>query len=463
MSVAPATTISRLSSSERLDMSVPQSIASLSRRWRPELASILALRIWQALGGLVSTLLAVHYLTPALQGWYYSFLSVASLYTLFDLGLSTVLLQVAAHSFVGLRWASGNRLEGEHTERFRSLLGKSVRWYAVAAIAFFALLLPGGWAFFSEKASADIVWRPCWLALCTFTAGGLVVLPFLAVLEGSGQIAQVYSVRLATAVLGSLACWTTLATGGRLWATAMTPAMALGVPLIWLACRHRPLVALARDDPGQGYRWRDEVWPLQWRLGLNWLCAYLLTQIYTPYLFYIQGAVVAGQFGLSLTVVNTIALVSQSWLMRRVPAMAQAVAVRDWRRLDRLFWSDFGMTLGVFASGCAALLGLARLIAGLPIAHRLLPLPQLAGLVVFAFAAQLVGGLALQLRSFRREPLVWLNLCATAITVPAALYAARHYSSAGLVAALASINVVLTLPAGIAIWYRCNRHWRATP
>lgn len=443
-------------------MSVSESSAWLTRRWSPELVSILALRGWQAGAGLVSTLLAVHYLTPELQGWYYSFLSVASLYTLFDLGLSTALLQLAAHAFVGLRWTRGNRLEGARVQHFQALLGKAVRWYAIAAFVFLVLLLPGGWFFFLTKTSPGIAWAACWLTLCTLSGGGLLVLPFLALLEGSGQISQVYGIRFVTAVLGSLACWAAFVAGGRLWATTMAPTMALCVPLAWLALRHRPLIALACDRPDANYRWRDEVWPLQWRLGLNWLCASLVAQLNTPLLFYTQGAVVAGQYGLSVTVVNMIAVASQSWLLRRIPAMAQAAAKRDWRRLDGLFWRDFGATLGAFAFGAAALLGLVRLIADQPVAHRLLPWPQLVGLVVIAFAAQVMGGLAIQLRSFKREPLVWLNLFVTSVTLPAALYAARHYSSAGLIAVLAGANVALGLPIGIGIWYRCNSQWRTS-
>lgn len=439
-----------------------QLISSFTVRLRQDLALILALRVWQASAGLVTTVLAVHYLTPELQGWYYSFLSVAALYTLFDLGLSTVLVQVAAHSFVGLRWTNGNALEGSRQTHFRSLLAKSVRWYAIAALAFIGLILPGGWAFFASKTSAEMSWMSCWLVLSLLSAGGLLFLPFLSMVEGSGQIAQVYSVRLATSVLGSLTCWITFASGGGLWAVVTTPAMALCIPLLWLASFHRPLVAMARDTPNKDYRWSEEIWPLQWRLGINWLCGYLLTQINTPLLFHAQGAVVAGQFGLSLTVVNTIGLISQSWILRRVPGMAQAAASRDWRRLDQLFWRDFGVSLGVFVAGATAVIGLVTLFAEYAAVHRLLPWPQLLGLFVFGFISQFIGGLALHLRSFRREPLVWLNLFAALITVPASFYAARHYSSAGVIAVIASVNVIVNLPAGMIIWRRCNSIWRAT-
>jgi O-antigen/teichoic acid export membrane protein len=231
---------------------------------------------------------------------------------------------------------------------------------------------------------------------------------------------------------------------------------------VWLWRDHRPLVAIALDNPGQTYRWRDEIWPLQWRLAINWLCGYLLTQINVPILFHTHGPVVAGQFGLSMTIVNTIGLVSQSWLLRHVPGMAQAAALRDWRLLDRLFWRNFGVTLGVFAAGATGFVGVVWRMADLPVVHRLLPWPQLLALAVFTFTSQFIGGLALHLRSFRREPFVWLSLFGTLITVPAAFFATRHYSSAGLVAVLAAANVALNLPVGIALWHRCNSMWRAT-
>jgi hypothetical protein len=433
------------------------------RRMPRDLLLVLSQRLWQAGAGLVTTVLAVHFLSPELQGWYYSFLSVAALYTLFDLGLSTVLVQVAAHTFAGLRWDKGFSVHGEAKAagHFNALVGRASRWYVISAVAFAALLLPGGLVFFGSKTGAAPHWLAQWITLCSVTAAGLIFMPFLSVLEGTGRIIEVYALRLVTAVCGSLAAWAMLATGESLWATAMVPTATLLIPGAWLVRCRRGLIATAWRTAGRDFVWRREVWPLQWRLAINWLCGYLLTQINTPVLFHTQGAVVAGQYGLSLTVVNTIGLVSQSWLTRRVPAMARAAALRDWPSLDRLFARDFAVSSAVAVAGAAATLAAYGLLLSHTVyVRRLLPFWELAGLFGFMLANLLIGGLSTHLRSHRKEPLMPLIATTTLISTPVMIWAATQYSSAGLVAVLATLNICVNLPISVVIWRYCNRIWR---
>lgn len=425
-----------------------------------DLLLVLSQRIWQAGAGLVTTVLAVHFLSAELQGWYYSFLSVAALYTLFDLGLSTVLVQVAAHAFAGLRWSASFAVEGEAAAHFHALVGRASRWYIVSAIAFAVVLLPGGLLFFGSKAGAAMHWLAPWIVLCLVTAAALVFMPFLSILEGTGRLTEVYAIRLVTAVFGSLAAWAALAAGKSLWATTMAPTATLLVPAVWLIRYRRGLIATAWRTVGREFAWRREVWPLQWRLAVNWLCGYLLTQINTPVLFHTQGAVVAGQFGLSLTIVNTISLVAQSWLTRRVPAMARAAAHRDWPVLDRLFARDFAVTSTVAVVGAAATLVAYRLLLHTAYVHRVLPFWELTALLGFMLANLMIGGLSIHLRSYRKEPLMPLIATTTLISTPLLIWSAVQYSSAGLVAVLAAINIGVNLPIAVVIWRRCNRTWR---
>jgi len=425
-----------------------------------DLLLVLSQRLWQAGAGLVTTVLAVHFLSAELQGWYYSFLSVAALYTLFDLGLSTVLVQVAAHAFAGLQWNADFSVEGEAATHFRALVGRASRWYLVSAIAFAALLLPGGLLFFGSKAGAAPHWLAQWIVLCGVTAAGLVFMPFLSVLEGTGRITEVYALRLVTAICGSLAAWGMLSAGGTLWATAMVPTATLVIPAGWLIFYRRKLIVTAWHTVGRNFAWRQEVWPLQWRLAINWLCGYLLTQVNTPVLFHTQGAVVAGQFGLSLTIVNTIGLVAQSWLTRRVPAMARAAALHDWPTLDRLFGRDFAISSVVAVAGAAAILAAYGLLAHTAYIHRVLPFWEFAALLGFMLANLLIGGLSTHLRSYRKEPLMPLIAATTLVSTPVVIWAAVRYSSAGLVAVLAVVNICVNLPIAAVIWRHCNRIWR---
>ena len=89
---------------------------------KTDLVILLTQRLWQALSGVLTIVLVAHFLTPELQGWYYSFISIAALYTLFDLGLSLVIIQITAHLFVGLNWGHKGRPEGNRPHQFQNRL-----------------------------------------------------------------------------------------------------------------------------------------------------------------------------------------------------------------------------------------------------------------------------------------------------------------------------------------------------
>lgn len=434
-----------------------QSILSL------DLLVILSLRLWQAAAGLITTLLAVHFLSAEEQGWYYSFISVAALYTLFDLGLSTVLVQISAHGFSHAKWGDDHQVEGPGQAYCKALIGRSCHWYGIMAIMFWITLLPGGYLFFSAQHSISISWHLQWLVLCSATAVGLLAIPFLAILEGSGQLTAVYSIRMAQAVCGSLLCWTAFMLHAGLWATVMAPAMGVLLPCGWLLLKRRGLVTTALKNRQANFNWGGEVWPLQWRLGINWLCSYLLTQINIPLLFHMQGPVIAGKLGLSLAIVNTLGLVSQSWLTRKVPAMANAVARQDWATLDDIFKRNYAFSVMVFlGAGSLVLL----FIMGFPHLHfvqRLLDLPDFAGLLAFVLANHLIGGLTLQLRSFKREPFIRLIILSTLVAVPAIILATSIYSARGMIVVLDMIYIFVNLPVAWWLWRKYNHQWREAP
>ncbi|NHC08160.1 hypothetical protein [Azonexus fungiphilus] len=428
---------------------------------RSPLFFILSLRLWQGGAGLLTTLLILRFLTPELQGWYYSFLGVAALYTLFDLGLSAVLLQVSAHTAVGLHWGVKYSPCGGSAAKFSALLGKAVRWYVLMAIVFLLLVLPGGYWFFSQQNVSTVAWHWPWLALCLFTAGSMVAMPFLSVLEGAGQILVVYRVRLVQAVLGSLCCWYLLVVGAELWATVMVSMLAVLCTSGWLLVRARSLLALAWAESGVLYDWRNEVWPLQWRLGVSWLCSYMITQINIPILFHMKGAVLAGQFGLSLTVVNTLGLISSSWIARHIPVMAQAVVEKNWKQIDDIFFRDLGLSIVVFAVGAMILLFGYLLIDGSPLVTRFLPFWPFVGLFVYTFVNLLVAAWATYLRSFRREPLLLPMVFCTLLIVPGVLVATHWYSINGMIAVLDGVYLFVLLPVSWTIWRRCKIDWRS--
>ncbi len=413
----------------------------------------------------MTILLLTHFLTPIQQGWYYSFLSLAALYTLFDLGLSIVLVQFSAHLFINIKWLGKGRVAGENEKQFLSLVGQSLRLYLLLGLAFSFLMIPAGLYFFSQKESLAglliIEWQWPWIALVIATAINILALPFLALVEGSGRVVEAYGVRLLQGVLGSIGCWVVLSRGGGLLASAMIPAMGFFVALTWLICRQPVLLVNAWRSRNTEIKWLGEIWPLQWRIGLSWLSGYLLTQIYTPILFYYQGAEVAGQMGLSLTIANMLGLLAQSWVARRVPIMAQAAGRKDWRLLDAVFAQDFIVSMLAFIVGALLLCGLHYYFLEKTLyVNRVLSFWPFVGLMSIVFFNNINGALAAQLRSFRKEPLVWVSLIGALVSVPTVFLAASYYSAEGVVAAILSIQLLFILPVSVYLWRKCNVQWR---
>lgn len=427
------------------------------------LFTLMAQRIWQALSGLITTTLVTIFLTPEFQGWYYSFLSIAALYVLFDLGLSLVLVQMSARYFVGLRWLSSGGLLGEGVERFTALLVQSLRHYFWLTLVFIALVMLGGFLFFSLGAGTNhssISWIEPWLLLVIATGAAVLLIPFFSLIEGSGKVAEVSLVRLLQGVLGNVACWIVLASGGGLWATAMVPGVGVVVSAIWLIRRWPNLLKSSRTNATSDLNWRRDVWPLQWRVGLSLLASYLITQIYIPLLFNYQGPIIAGQMGLSLALANMLGIFSLSWVTRHVPLMAQAVVERKFDVLDRVFRRDFLFSLGFYLFAAIMLCTGRFLLKSTEYDVRVLAFWPFVGLVLVAFISHFITCLAAQLRSYHQEPLIWVVVTGAIITMPTAVWAAKNHSAEGLVLVIIGVQLLFTLPGSIVLWIKANKQFR---
>lgn len=419
----------------------------------------MAQRLWQGGAGVLTILIITHAMSAEAQGWYYSFLSFAALYTLFDLGLSLVLVQTAAHYSVETRWQAGGNLTGNGAERLRALFAFAGRLYIGLAVGYIIIVGPAGWLFFDTARAHPVAWQGSWIGLTLVTSLSLLPLPLLAIVEGSGEVSEVAAVRLVQAILGSIATWLVLVGGGGLWAPVMAPLAAFLTTTGWLFLL-RPGIIGALTANYRLIAWRTEIWPLQWRLGISWLSGYLLTQIQILVLFASSDAVAAGQMGLSLTIGNMIGLLSQAFIIRHVPTMAKAAARRDWDFMDRIFRRDLILSCLLFGAGAAVVLLATTMIAGSRYADRILPLPALAGLLAALFLGNIQSMLAMQLRSYRREPLVWIAVAGAIATLALALVAARSSSVTGVVLIMAAVQLLFVLPCSLWVFRDRNRLWR---
>lgn len=435
----------------------------------PAIFYALSLRAWQLLAGPVTLLIIAHFFSATEQGYFYSFNSILLLQIFFEMGLSYVLIQFISHEFAHLRWGKyGSVRGGIKIRRFRQLVVKAFHWYWWIAIGFFISVLPIGLVFFNLKSSYGMAfsWRLPWIFLVLGTTVNLLVVPLLAVIEGSGQVLEVNRLRFFQNLVATVISWWVMIFGGGLLCAAAISLTNALISVSWLLLKKPALIRLVLL-PRMNHRvteavfcWRTEVWPMQWRIAVSWMAGYFINQIFVPILFVYQSPAVAGQMGMSLALATMLVFIGQAWLSAKAPFFGRLIAQREWFKLDRLFYQTAWQSMLMVIVAGVSLWAAVALTQHFAIVQRLLPPSQLVFLVGSAVLTHGINCVAQYLRSYKREPFMVLSVIGALFTATVAWYGGRYYSSAGIVMAVFLINGLYGLPTALLFWYKCRRVWQ---
>lgn len=428
----------------------------------------LSTRGWQLLAGPVTLFFIAHFFMANQQGFFYTFNSILLLQIFFEMGFSYVLIQFASHEFAHLRWTKWGGIKGGlRIKRFKQLLRTAFRWYWVVALVFFVIVLPVGWIFLGLKDTGhlDFQWRLPWALLVSATALNLVLSPLLAVIEGSGRVKEINRLRFAQTLVATLVTWIVIVSGGGLFCASSLAISTAVISMTWLMLKNPLLIRLATAKKtlsqikARHFSWREEVWPMQWRIAVSWISGYFINQIFVPILFLYQSPAVAGQMGMSLAVSTMIAFVGQAWLVAKAPFLGRLVAEKRWQTLDQMFYRLVWQSVLMVVMAGLALLIVVIIGQRYVIFQRLLPPGQLAFLICSAVLTHGINCIAQYLRSHKREPFMLLSVIGALFITVAAWYGGRTYSSYGIVIAVFLINALYGLPTALWFWCKYRREW----
>jgi hypothetical protein len=424
-------------------------------------------RAWASCAGLVTVALIARFLSAAEQGYYYTFGSLVALQIIFELGFSFVILQMASHERAHLQIAADSHIEGEPVAhaRLASVLQKTVRWYSIAAVLMAGFLLVAGSHFFSTHEQGGAVsWRLPWYSAVIAAAITFQLDPVLSFMEGCGFVANVARVRFAQAITGSVLAWSVLVSHHGLFAPAMVIAGNACVSCLWVFRKRKLLLGLLRYDVGPfRIRWIEEVWSFQWRIAVSWLCGYFIYQLFNPVLFAYKGAVVAGQMGMSLSLVNALQAVAISWLNTKAAPFGAMVARREFARLDQLFFQALRQAVFVFVAGSVLICAGAVCINALHLrfAARLLSPACLAALLASTAVNVVVFGEALYLRAHKQEKFLLNSVLAAILVSLSTWLLGRTWGAPGIVAGNLVVAFLMGLPLGTYVFLKYRRTWHA--
>jgi hypothetical protein len=407
-------------------------------------------------GAPITLWLVASRLRPADQGLYFVLIGVVMLTLFMEVGPGTIIVQFASHEAGRLQWTPSGLLMGAPNARaaIGVILHTALGWNARVAVVLFAVAGIGG-AYFYAPRSGLLEFLVLWLSTVALVSFYVVIVPFLAVCEGTGAQVPLQRMRTVQAAAIVLATWAGLLLGHPLLACWMVAFAQMGIAGVWLVTTRRGLLqapkalpsALAGDDDGTlAAKLADELR----RSSQLWFALQFASQLVAPALLLANGGDDAARFGLTLTLTLAPAWLALGWLHARFPALGGLVASQRLREFDQLAAHAVGQTLLVFGAAALGVLFLPLLLLRVVpvLGERVLPLPATGAMLTGALTILLLQAMAAWARSFRDEAMrtpVVLTCVAMALAgigggvMGGASLAAVGYGAAGLLGAIPSL------------------------
>lgn len=419
-------------------------------------------RTWSIVGGVGTLFFIGRFLSPELQGYYYTFNSLIALQVFVELGLNYAIVQFVSHEMAWLQWADNGTVIGkaQSKRRLQSLIQFAFSWFGVAALLVLVALWPAGIFFFETTVPqpGETYVRSAWSLIVVFTALILLINAGLAILEGCNKVTEVAKIRFAQILASTLGIWISLAAGAGLYALAFASFLTALVGAVALLKRFRhfflDIWRLQSDLPG--IHWRGELWPFQWRIAISWASGYLIFQLFTPLLFATHGPIVAGQMGMSLQIIAALNGAAMVWITTKAPLYGQLIAQGNRTALNKLFLVTLKQSLIMLALGILAILAGLIWLQSFYQAHaaRLLPPEYFVFLCLVCMANHIVFAEASYLRAHKCEPFMIISVVNGVVTALLSVILILPYGLAGAVFAFAFGSIAIALIGGSIITKR---------
>lgn len=423
-------------------------------------------RAWQAAAGGVSLLLIASYFAPETQGYYYTFSSLLSLQAFVELGLNLVIVNLVSREWSKLSLASSGAVIGSDSAlcRLAGITHFIAKWYAGICVLFLLGVGVAGYVFFSQSHPADANWKAPWIAVVVLATAQLWLMPMLSILEGCNQVVELSRFRLVQTAVEAFVMWFLVVVGAGLWAAVGSLAVRVTVTFCFLVRNYRNFFrTLQMATPGLiRIRWREEIWPMQWRIALQGIVNQFALSLFNPVMFHYYGPKVAGQMGMTLQIISVAHLMAMAWVQTKVPQFGMLAASRNFVQLDRLWLRASSLSFGFAVLGSILVWIAVVLLEGLntELAARILsPLP--IGLFLIANTMQQITNYqAAYLRAYGREPFLAVGVLGGLFMGGLVFVLGSKYGPIGAALAFFMTICFVVVPSSTFIWLRRRREWQ---
>ena len=429
-------------------------------------------RVFSAFSGVISIFFIATFLTGDEQGFYYTFGSILAIQTFFELGFTGIMTQYVAHEVVHLNLNSSLLYDGEdkYKSRLSYLVRFCIKWYAVVAVLFLLIVIFTGLIYFNrfDKTNGQVNWELPWLLLTSSTAIKLFQSPFTAIYMGLGKVKEMNKISFYQQIIIPISQWILFAYGAKLYVVGISSILGVIVwcIYIWKTNLWRILYGLLKEKVTSTVSYMQEIFPYQWKIALSWVSGYFIFQFFNPVLFATEGAVVAGQMGMTLQVLNAIQAFAMSWQNTKIPLYSGLIELKKYNELDDVF----NRTLKQLLSVCVLMLSCMYIavyifkitnftIGNSILGDRFLDYLPMVLMMLPVFVNQLDGSWATYLRCHKQEPFLALSIVMGALCCFSTLYFGNQYGLIGITLGYCCLKVFVALPWGYIIYITKKKEW----
>lgn len=417
--------------------------------------------IWRSASGAVTIILMPLYLTPEVQGYWFTILGLAALIVFADLGFSTIITQFAAHEFAYLNFDKSGRIVGNEVNlgKLSSFFIFSIKWMACMVVITIPIIFIIGSYIFSQRGT-NVNWFLPWTIYLIGTAVTFLNNALLCFIEGCNLVGLAQKIKLYGSLSMFLIMILGLFLGFDLLALSISMLLSALISCLLIYKTFDTLILqLISASKEYTYSWMKEFFPLFWRSAISWASGYFIFQFITPLVFHYHGAVAAGKIGISMALWTAIYNLSHVWVYVVRPNINFYISRREWDQLDRLFKRRLWMSIATYIMGAVAVFLLIFFLRGkFGIIGRFADNITMFFLAAAWFLITITSAITVYLRSHKEEPLVGLIVASSVYIAITTFLCAKYLPQEYLLFGFFSSNI-LGLPWTLFIFNRKRREW----
>lgn len=394
------------------------------------------------------------YLNSQVQGYWYSFISISALVVFADLGFTQIVMRFAAHEYSFLTMSRFKGFEGEQEflGRISSLFRFVVKWSFGAVFLVFPIIFIVGYSLFSRE-STTFDWKYPWIIYLIASSISFINNIVISFFEGCDNIATTQKINSVGQLIYVISLIILLPLNFNLYAIAVALSVQSLTKMYMLKKLFNIYILQMIKTNEYVYNWRNEILRLLWRYSISFISGYFIFQLFVPLAFKYYGSAFAGKVGITITLVNSIYFFSNIWIYVANPKLNYFVAHNNKSKLNELFNDNLKLSIITFITLSIIIIILFYFFkAAFPnLINRFLDLNNIILLCIIFFLQLLINAMAIYLRAFKEEPLMYISMI-SAIFVGLSTYLIASYFSSNYYFLGFAISFIFVLPVVTKIY-----------